>query len=80
MMGTIHAVCELGRPPQSLLQDLFEKSSTGGNEAKVRFLKKKKLSQKCLVTIGNEGDVWTYAWVEHLRLVLSMELCAFQGR
>lgn len=38
MMGTIHAVHELGGPPKSILQDLFEESSTGGNEAKVRLL------------------------------------------
>lgn len=38
MVGTIHAVRQLGGPPKSLLQDLVEKSSTGGNEAKVRFL------------------------------------------
>lgn len=38
MMGTIHAVRELGGPPESLLHDLLEDSSAGGNEAKVRFL------------------------------------------
>lgn len=38
MMGTIDAVRELGRPTKSVLQDLFEEPSTGGNEAKVRFL------------------------------------------
>lgn len=38
MMGTIDAVRELGGAPKSLLQDLLEESSTGGNEAKVRFL------------------------------------------
>ena len=38
MMGTIHAIRELGRPGKPLLQDLFEESSAGGNEAKVRTL------------------------------------------
>lgn len=38
MMGTIHAVRELGGPPESVLHNLLEDSSAGGNEAKVRFL------------------------------------------
>lgn len=38
MMGTIHAVRELGGPPKTVLQDLFEETSAGGNEAKVRLL------------------------------------------
>lgn len=38
MMGTIHAVRELGGPPKSILQDLFKETSAGGNEAKVRLL------------------------------------------
>lgn len=38
MMGTIHAVRELGRPRKSLFQDLFKESSARGNEAQVRAL------------------------------------------
>lgn len=38
MVGTIHTVGDLHGMRESLLQDLFEDSSTGSNEAKVRFL------------------------------------------